>query len=158
MNYITLKDCKNSLFDIALASSPEEVTPHYLTNKRGITRLESILVQIQTNYYKGFFEKASFLFISINRGHLFTNGNKRLALTLLLNFIYINDYKFKGLTEKTYRKWFETNFPQYKISNRKFKRVYGWAMYNMNKAVASDTEYGFEELKSKVNEFIMKTI
>lgn len=42
--------------------------------------------------YPDLFSKAAILFYVINRNHIFSNGNKRLSVAVLLVFLYINDY------------------------------------------------------------------
>jgi len=45
---------------------------------------------IKNHYYKNFWDKSAYLFVSVAEGHFFSNGNKRLALSLLAKFYEIN--------------------------------------------------------------------
>ncbi|KXK26857.1 MAG: hypothetical protein TR69_WS6001000878 [candidate division WS6 bacterium OLB20] len=65
---------------------------HYANERDGCRQLESVLERIQEDYYPDFNSKATYLFLSVNRGHFFSNGNKRLAATLLKVFYTLNDY------------------------------------------------------------------
>ncbi|MBN1824488.1 MAG: type II toxin-antitoxin system death-on-curing family toxin [Endomicrobiales bacterium] len=42
--------------------------------------------------YRGLVEKASILFYVMIKDHPFQNGNKRIAVTTLLTFLYVNEY------------------------------------------------------------------
>lgn len=58
-------------------------------------RLESIINQIQSNYfgielYPSLEEKAARLFYLINKNHPFLNGNKRIAVMALFVFLSLN--------------------------------------------------------------------
>jgi len=57
--------------------------------------LDSALVHIQNDdYYPTFEEKLVHLIWSINRNHAFSDGNKRLSITLGVQFLSLNGYLF----------------------------------------------------------------
>lgn len=57
--------------------------------------LESVLEHIQNDdYYSTFEEKLVHLIWSINRNHAFLDGNKRLSITLGVQFLSLNGYLF----------------------------------------------------------------
>ena len=57
--------------------------------------LDSVLEHIQNdNYYPTFSEKLTHLVWSINRNHSFSDGNKRLSITLGAQFLLLNGYMF----------------------------------------------------------------
>lgn len=57
--------------------------------------LYSVLDHIQNNdYYPTFENKLTHLIYSINRNHSFTDGNKRLSITLGAQFLLFNGYMF----------------------------------------------------------------
>lgn len=96
-------------------------------------------------------KKAAYLFVAINKNHPFVNGNKRLSLVVTLDFLYRNRFnRQKPITRKAYKNWFKKEFSSYKLVNKRFRTMYGWAFYNLNKAVASDKENSFDLLKLKV--------
>lgn len=56
-------------------------------------RLESVLENIQNdNYYPNFVDKLTHLFFCTCEFHCFMDGNKRLAITLLAQFLLLNGY------------------------------------------------------------------
>lgn len=71
----------------------DEPLPPFTTRYPG--RLESCLAQPFTTYggddlYKSPHEKAALLFYLVIKNHPFENGNKRMAVTLTLVFLYKN--------------------------------------------------------------------
>lgn len=151
--YLNLEDCFERLFDVALEFDESESTPHYADNHYGLESLNGVLERVQEYWYEGIYGKATYLFLAINKGHFFINGNKRLALILTLEFLKENGYTPKRIRLRKYLSWFENNFPNYKVSDKNFDRNYGWAFFNLNKAVA-DSQVDHDDLKEKVNKFL----
>lgn len=151
--YVSIDDCKNRLFKIALDFDESENTPSYNINSIGVGKLEGVLFRCRESWYGNLQSKAAFLFVSINKGHYFVNGNKRLALIVVLEFLYVNKVLFKNYEKEKYKKWIEANFPEYEIVDRSFVKNFGWAFYNLNKAVANSKE-NFGVLKKKVANFL----
>ncbi len=57
--------------------------------------LEMVLEHIQNDlYYPEFIDKLTHLIWSINKNHAFSDGNKRLSITLALQFLSINGYLY----------------------------------------------------------------
>jgi death on curing protein len=92
----------------------EEETPPFETRYKG--RLESIIAQIQAEYfgkelYIGVVNKAVWLFYCLATNHPFFNGNKRIAVIALYDFLkqntselYINESDlFDGLLRMAIR-------------------------------------------------------
>ncbi len=71
--------------------------------KEGENLLESILGHIQNNdYYPKIEDKLLYLFYGINKGHVFSDGNKRMAIVLSSQFLLKNGYLYavkKFMTE-----------------------------------------------------------
>jgi death-on-curing protein len=62
---------------------------------RDLGQLESILEHIRYDlYYPGFEEKLTHLFYAINKGHTFSDGNKRSSIALSSYFMEVNGYDF----------------------------------------------------------------
>lgn len=62
---------------------------------RDLGQLESILEHIQYDlYYPCFEDKLTHLFYAINKGHTFSDGNKRSSIALSTYFMEINGYDF----------------------------------------------------------------
>lgn len=64
-------------------------------NTRYPERLEAIINQVQSNYfgeelYKDFPTKAAMLFYLLNKDHPFINGNKRISIVALYEFLERN--------------------------------------------------------------------
>jgi death on curing protein len=84
----------------------DEPMPEFGTRYPG--RLESCLEQpFQTYngkdlYGKDICSKASVLFYLVIKNHPFENGNKRMAVTLTLVFLFINGYWIKAEPEELY--------------------------------------------------------
>ena len=58
-------------------------------------QLESILEHIQNDlYYPNFEDKLTHLFYAINKGHTFSDGNKRSSIALSTYFMELNGYDF----------------------------------------------------------------
>jgi death on curing protein len=62
---------------------------------RDLGQLESILEHIQYDlYYPNFEDKLTHLFYAINKGHTFSDGNKRSSIALSTYFMEVNGYAF----------------------------------------------------------------
>lgn len=57
--------------------------------------LDMVLEHIQNDmYYPQFIDKLTHLIWSINKNHAFSDGNKRLSITLALQFLSLNGYLY----------------------------------------------------------------
>lgn len=57
--------------------------------------LESVLEHIQNDdYYPAFEDKLTHLVYAVNKNHSFSDGNKRLSISLGIQFLNINGYLF----------------------------------------------------------------
>lgn len=135
--------------------------PIYEKDTKGIDQLKSLLQRIQTNYYPNYHKKAAYLFVALSTSHYFENGNKRIALFSYIYFHQINNFRFRSLQQKQYRKWFKEYFPNYKLSHEQFRSNAGWALYNFNRAINIKLDshkqghsYKFNELKKITENFI----
>lgn len=147
-----MEDCYRNLFALAIEFDMNEKTPKYEESKLGVKKLESTLEHVKQDWYNGLFEKAAYIFVSINKGHFFQNGNKRLALIVTLFFLYKNGASHKNIHQTTFKTWLKKKFPDFKLSENNFRTVYGWAFYNFNKAIAASTKK-FDTLKQNAKEF-----
>ena len=94
IHYLSIDDFR-IIFD-QLASAQQEYSddlPPF--NTRYIGKLESIISQVQSTYfgkklYTGFVAKAAIFFYLINKDHPFVNGNKRISVVALYEFIERN--------------------------------------------------------------------
>jgi len=70
--------------------------------------LESCLEQPFQSYdgaelYPGIYQKAAVLFFLVTKNHPFKNGNKRMALTLTLTFLFMNEHFLEISTDNLYK-------------------------------------------------------
>jgi death-on-curing family protein len=80
--------------------------------------------------YPRLVDKASILFYLMIKNHPFQNGNKRIAITTLLAFLYFNDKWLRVDTQELYNftVWIAQSSPRFKdevvAAIRKFIREY----------------------------------
>ncbi len=69
-----------------------EQAPDYESEATGIAELEKVLEFVKNDtYYPTFEEKSAYLMCSIAGSQYFSNGNKRLSVTVLLMFLMHNE-------------------------------------------------------------------
>jgi len=66
--------------------------------------------------YPGFLARVGMLFYLMIKNHPFENGNKRIAITTLLSFLYANKKWLKADIQELYNftKWIAQSHPQFK--------------------------------------------
>lgn len=138
-------------------SNLEEV-PDYQNEKEGMEKLRGVLDGVKSDtFYPSAIEKAAYLLIQINKGHFFSNGNKRLAIVISLVFLIINDYDIKDLSVDIYKTKFKKLFPAFKDAKafKDFSSI-DFACYNLSVVVADSHKYvdNFDDLKNKILEFL----
>ncbi len=107
MKIITLSDVEIIAHKLAKQTLDfNEPIPDFSTRYPNI--LESCLITpFQTfagkQLYKGVLGKAAILFYLMIKNHPFQNGNKRLAMTTLLTFLFLNDKWIKADIEELYK-------------------------------------------------------
>jgi len=106
MKTITIKDVEYISFRLAEELlTYDEPIPQFDTRFPNI--LESCLVTpfqkfSNISLYPGLISKASILFYLMIKNHPFQNGNKRIAMTTLLVFLYINKKWIKADLQEMY--------------------------------------------------------
>ncbi|GAG23348.1 unnamed protein product [marine sediment metagenome] len=110
----------------------DEPIPDFETRYPGI--LESCLVVPFQKFsgrdlYRGFAAKAAILFYLMTEGHPFQRGNKRIAMTTLFTFLYVN------------RKWLEVDTDE---------------MYEFAVWVAASPERAKDEAAAAMEKFLNK--
>ena len=106
MQNITIKDVEHVAFSLARElMSYDEPIPDYSTRLPNV--LEScIATPFQwfggRSLYRGLISKSSLLFYLMVKNHPFLNGNKRIAITTLLVFLYINGNWLRAELEEFY--------------------------------------------------------
>jgi death-on-curing family protein len=107
MRPLTLQEARYIAHQLALEllDYSEEPIPPFDTRYPHI--LESCLEQPFQQFggvdlYPGIFKKAAVLFFLVTKNHPFKNGNKRMALTLTLTFLFVNGYFLEISTNDLY--------------------------------------------------------
>jgi len=127
MKTITLKEVEYTAFRLAQEMlSFNEPIPDFSTRFPNV--LESCLAApFQTfggkSLYTTFTSKASILFYLLIKNHPFQNRNKRVAMTVLLTFLYKNDKWIKVDTQELYNftVWIAQSPP--KLKNETVKAI-----------------------------------
>jgi death-on-curing family protein len=117
---ITIKEVEYTAFRLAKELlAYDEPIPSFSTRFPNI--LESCLAtpfQIfsRKSLYPGLISKASILFYLLVKNHPFQNGNKRIAMTTLLVFLYMNKKWIKADLQEFYNFaiWIASSPPQFK--------------------------------------------
>jgi len=130
----------------------------YLTEPEAMKQVEGCLERARWDYVQGVIPKATQLFICINQGHYFENGNKRLALVTLLSFLLENRYGFGyNLDKGEFVERLEELFPGFENfeDENDFTSI-EFAYYNLTIIVADRNRYNYshDEFKEKVRQFL----
>ena len=159
MKYIHSEKLKLIFRAVGEEFANKEEVPDFLQYPEAISKLISVIDGAKADrFYKDIYEKATHIFIQINKGHFFPNGNKRLALVTTLFFLFLNNIQLKGTGGHTSEKdrliiIFKRIFPQDFIYEDypEFQATES-VLYNLSIFVADSHKYipDFSELKKKV--------
>jgi len=137
--------------------SYHEPSPNYIFEKDGFKQWSGVIERVKMEYYPSFFDKVTKLIVDINKGHFYSNGNKRLALVTALFFVEYNKFKIHRYSKKKYKEFLKKLFPIFKVY-KDYSDFSGaeFAFYNLSIIIANSNEHGLTHdcLKSKVNEFL----
>ncbi len=153
-----------TIFDlIGRHYSDREEVPDYRSEKEGIEKLLGVFQGArQDTFYATVLEKAVYILLQINKGHFFSNGNKRLSLICAIGFLGLNNIDFKqGISKENYRKHFSEFFPSpFEFEDYPDFSSEEFALYNLSIFIADSTKYGvaFEELKKGVQQFVERMV
>lgn len=136
-----------------------EEVPAY-RNEPGFDKLCGVLERSCSDvYYPSLLDKAGYLLIGINKGHFFSNGNKRLALVVMTTFLRLNDLRLKRSDKSWYRAMLWGLFPEY-THWEDFEEFTStdFATYHLSIMIAESGVYGIshDELKRRVLVFLEK--
>jgi len=145
----------------------QEEIPDYLSERSGIEKLAGIFQGVQQDiFYPDLTRKATYLLVQINKGHFFSNGNKRLALAIAVGFLAVNERQLIFNQDKDeYRKFVSELFPLYKTweDHADFSPE-EFALYNLSIIVADSEKYidvssdHFDALKERVIAFFERNL
>mgnify|MGYP001557803271 CR=1 FL=1 len=138
-----------------------EEVPDYRSEANGIEKLQGIFQGVREDvYYPSLLEKAVYLFVQINKGHFFSNGNKRLSLVCGIGFLGINDIGLdSAVSKETYRELFEILFPyKFEMEDQADFTSDEFALYNLAIFIADSSRFGisFDDLKERVHKFLSR--
>lgn len=106
MKVISVQQVERIAFDLAKKWMEwDEPIPDFSTRYPGI--LESCLSNAFQTYqkkdlYPGLLNKAAMIFYQLIKNHPFLNGNKRIAVTTLLVFLWLNNRWLSATNEEIY--------------------------------------------------------
>ncbi|OGG40729.1 hypothetical protein A3A21_01920 [Candidatus Jorgensenbacteria bacterium RIFCSPLOWO2_01_FULL_45_25b] len=157
MHYLGPQDFEEVFNLVYKYYSKIELAPDYFAEKTGLEKLRGVTEGVKMDqFYPDIYSKAAYLLIQINKGHFFSNGNKRLALIFVLAFILINKRKIRKRSKKQHESKLRALFPKFQIFQdyqNFLPEEFGY--YNLSIIVADSEKYmdSFENLKIKVKEF-----
>ncbi len=140
----------------------QEEVPVYRENPEGIAKLLGVLERARMDtYYPTLLDKATHLLLSINKGHFFSNGNKRLALVVTTTFLTINGSRLKENLKESYKDLLASLFPE-RMEYLDFPEFTptDFATYNLSIIIADSGTYGIEYdlLKERVHTFLSQSV
>lgn len=159
MQYVTLGHCRTTVFPFIYAElSRTEPSAQYEQENNGLAELDKALHLVENDsFYPTFADKAAYLLCSIAGSQYFSNGNKRLGVTVLIQFHILNNAKQLVLTAKKYQKLLAKFFPKHSWeSNPTIIEADPLFLYNLAIVIGDRTKWGdgvdFTALKQKVSE------
>ena len=136
-----------------------EEVPDYKGEAAGYEKLLGVLERVQMDlYYPALLDKAAYLLIAINKGHFFSNGNKRLALVVSTVFLDLNKKQLKANSKEDYKLLLGRLFPEYqRWSDFTEFTATDFATYHLSIIIAESGALAIEhdDLKSRVKEFFV---
>jgi len=140
----------------------QEEVPVYRDNLGGVAKLLGVLERARMDrYYPTLLDKATHLLLSINKGHFFSNGNKRLALVVTTTFLTINEKHLQENPKETYGELLNSLFPEHKeyYDFPEFTPT-DFATYNLSIVIADSGSYNIEydSLKKRVHTFLSRSV
>lgn len=159
MHYPTLHVCAELLFRVIRTEMAAfEPAPQYEEERRGLDRLESIFTLMQRDDYPNLLSKSAYLFCSVIDGHPFSNGNKRLAVTLLTYMLLINGYRISAPDMNDMRHELERLFPKLQWEKiHAFKSPHEYFFYHLALVIADRNQKGkmtFQQERAAVEELL----
>lgn len=163
MRYPTMDDCRLLLFPyIRSRLISVEPAPYYEGEASGLRRLEGILGLMARDEYEGAVAKATYLFCSIVDGHPFSNGNKRLGVTILLFFLLSNGYKVNAPNMRVMRQELQRIFPNLHWEDiDAFHHPHEYFFYHLSLIIADRKQKGqisFTQERAAVEELLRVVI
>lgn len=161
MRYPTLQRCEGTFFSyIRTWMAKAESAPFYEMERSGLEKLESIFSFMKRSEYRGVIAKVAYLFCSVIDGHPFSNGNKRLAVTLIVHVLLENEYRMDAQSIVFVRRQLKRVFPRTRWRNvRSFSLPEEYFLYHLALVIADRTQKGqisFQDEQFFVRELLKK--
>ena len=155
--YLTRDDLGEAFEEIETHYARYEEVPHYVRETPGMGKLLGVLEKVQMDmFYPSFLDKATYLLIAINKGHFFSNGNKRLALVIAIGFLEFNGKSLKSFSPGEYKEKLDELFGTVWFEEYSEFTPEEFALYHLSLIVAESHKYvgnDFDALKQKVHDF-----
>ncbi len=155
--YLTQDELQHAFEEIETHYSKHEEVPCYSREAQGLGKVLGVLEKVQMDmFYPSLLDKATYLFVIINKGHFFSNGNKRLALVIALGFLALNKKRPKGFSREKYKKKLKELFGAMSFENYPEFFPQEFAFYHLSLIIAESHKYvgnDFDALKQKVRDF-----
>ena len=161
MRYLTEEDFLVAMRVVQMDLSHTEPSPNYLKEQGFYDWLGAVTIVRQRKFYPRFHDKVSHLLITINKGHFFSNGNKRMALVTALLFMHYNDYRMRSFSRDKYHKLLHNTFPSvHELQDYKNLPHAGFALFNLSLIVAKSGELDMshDDLKLGVKNFFKQAL
>lgn len=148
IQYVNLEMCRRMVFpfihEILVSNEP---APEYEHESDGMENLSKVLGLVQSNdYYPSLYDKSSYIICSIAGSQYFSNGNKRLAVSVLLLFLAINDVEVIRLESGEFQQLIRNAFPGYRWDNNKnVGSSHPLFLYNLAIVIGDRTSWGFHD-------------
>jgi prophage maintenance system killer protein len=134
MRFVDLPRCVSVVFPFIHAHlSAHEPAPPYDEETEGLKALDTVLTLAREDrYYPTFAAKAAYLFCALAGAQHFTNGNKRLAVGVLLLFLVLNRAKVRTLSIEQHRDLVARRFPDHQWEpNPSIPGAHALFLYNL---------------------------
>ncbi len=134
-----------------------EEIPHYDDDRHGIDEYFALIERLKSDtFYPDVIAKATALFLYLNTGHYFSNGNKRIAVFSLLAFLDINEYTHKEYSKEDVKVVCKDLFGTQNLEDFNIFSELDFAMYNFAIITAqfNKNNVDFETAKKKVTTFL----
>jgi prophage maintenance system killer protein len=156
MEYLDLQTCVEEVFPFIHALlTKKEPAPVYAREQNGMQELEKVLTFVRDDcFYPSFTDKAAYMICSIAGSQYFSNGNKRLSVTVLLSFLSRNGASIEVIAEDGYAKIFTEVFSSDAWErNTAITDPHALFLYNLAITIGDRKQWGcpdFTTLREKV--------
>lgn len=150
----------NEIFQIIYSAfdRKDDRVAMYSEEETGLKQIMGALERSMLTFYPDLFDKAAYLFININLGHFFSNGNKRLSLVTSLYFLIINGAESAQRNKKDSLEFLKETFPEVShFEDYPDFKPDEFALYNAAMIIADHEKYGIshDELKLRITRLFL---